>query len=314
VYAAAVKRRRKLAIAMTLAILVLVVVGVRFDRDPVVLEARWATPPSKFIDVGGARVHYRDRGPRDGAAILLIHGSSSNLFTWEGWVERLVGSHRVVTLDMPGHGLTGPDPKERYGASEMAAFVDDFVTAVGLERFVVAGNSMGGNVAWHYAIAHPDRVIALVLVDSAGLPRDEPRPFAFRMMASPVLGHVVRWVTPHALVASSVRDVYGDPSRIGDGVVERYEDLLLRSGNREAARVRMSRPDDGLAARLGEIHVPTLILWGSKDRWILPKYGERLKNKIPNAKLVVLEGLGHVPMEEDPAASLAPVKEFLQWS
>jgi pimeloyl-ACP methyl ester carboxylesterase len=301
---------RRVALALLAVVLVALTAGFRSDRDPSLLEARYATAPSRFVEVDGLRVHYRDRGA--GPAVVLVHGSNSSLFTWEGWAEALAVDHRVVTLDMPGHGLTGPDAKGRYAAAEMADLVDAFATTIGLDRFVIGGNSMGGSVAWHYAILHPTRVQGLILVDSAGLPRLEPPPFGFRLTASPVLGPIVRWVTPRFIVAASVRDAYGDPSRASDATIERYDELMLREGNREATRARFARPSgDGLEARLGEIHVPTLILWVSRDRWILPKYGEQLRDRIPGAKLVMLDGLGHVPMEEDPVASVAPVKEML---
>jgi pimeloyl-ACP methyl ester carboxylesterase len=286
------------------------VLGARCDKDPAALEVRWATPPSKFVDVDGARVHYRDRGTGE-PAIVLVHGSSSSLFTWEGWASALATNHRVVSVDMPGHGLTGPDPRERYSAAEMAEFIDHFAAAIGVDHFVIAGNSMGGNVAWHYTILHPTHVRALVLVDAYGLPRDEPKPFAFRMIATPGLGRIVRWETPRFMVAQSTRDAYGDPSRVTDAVIDRYDDLVLRSGNREATRERFSRAEDDLHTRIGEIHVPTLILWGTRDRWILPKYAPQFHERIAGSKLVMLEGLGHVPMEEDPVASVAPMKEFV---
>ncbi len=298
---------------MALAVLAVLVIaagaGFRFDRDPAPLEAKYATPPSKFIDVGGARVHYRDRGA--GPPIVLLHGSNSSLFTWEGWVERLSPTHRVITLDLPGHGLTGPDPQHRYGPAAMAQLVADFASRLGIDRFVVGGNSMGGNVAWHLAIAHPELVERLILVDAAGLPREEPRPFAFRMAATPIVSRLARWETPRFMVSRSVRDAYGDPGRVTEALVDRYDDLVLRAGNREATRERFATPEDDLASRLGEIHAPTLILWGERDHWILPKYGERLRARIKGAELVVLRGLGHVSMEEDPAASVAPVLEFL---
>jgi pimeloyl-ACP methyl ester carboxylesterase len=304
-----VKRFRRALTGLLVVVVALAVLGFRFDRNPTVLEAKYATPPSKFVDVGGVRIHYRDRG--SGPAIVLLHGSNSSLFTWEGWADTLAKDHRVVTLDLPGHGLTGPDPKARYSASEMAELVADFTRGIGLERFVLGGNSMGGNVSWHLAILHPERVERLVLVDSAGLPREEPKPFGFRLTSSPIFGPIVRWETPRFMVASSLRDAYGDPSRVHDDLVDRYYDMMLRDGNRPATVERFSRPEDDMPARLGEIRVPTLILWGVKDRWILPKYGEQFRTRISGSQLVVLEGLGHVPMEEDPETSVAAVKEFL---
>jgi pimeloyl-ACP methyl ester carboxylesterase len=297
--------------AIVLGVLVLVLLGLGFhaDRAADELEARYATAPSKFIEVDGLRVHYRDRGA--GPPVVLLHGSNSSLFTWEGWAQRLASTHRVVTLDLPGHGLTGPDLKERYSPAEMAEVVDAFASRIGLSRFVLGGNSMGGSVAWHYALVHPERVEKLILVDSAGFPRREPRPAAMRIAASPILGRVARWETPRFAVAASVRDVYGDRSKVTDDLIDRYYDLVLRDGNRAASRERLSRKEDSASARIGEIHTPTLVLWGTEDRWILPKYGEQFRDRIPGAQLVTLPGLGHVPMEEDPAASVAPVLAFL---
>jgi len=302
-------RWRRVLLGLGAFVAVALALGARCDKDPAELEARYATAPSKFVDVDGARVHYRDRGAGD--PILLVHGSNSSLFTWEGWASALATNHRVVSVDMPGHGLTGPDPRGRYSAAEMAEFIDHFASIIGIDHFVLAGNSMGGNVAWHYAILHPTRVRALVLVDSYGLPRAEPKPFAFRMISTPGLGRIVRWETPHYMVAKSTRDAYGDPSRATDAVIERYDDMVLRSGNREATRERFGRAEDDLYNRLGEVHVPTLILWGTNDKWILPKYATQFRDRIAGSKLVMLDGLGHVPMEEDPAASVAPVKAFI---
>jgi pimeloyl-ACP methyl ester carboxylesterase len=292
-----------------IAFAVFVALGVRRDRPAAAVEQRWATPPSRFVSVDGMRVHYRDRG--QGPAVLLLHGSTSSLFTWEGWAAALAPDHRVITVDLPGHGLTGPDPERRYGFSDMAAFVDHFATAIGLERFSLGGNSMGGGIAWHYALAHGDKLDKLILVDPFGYPQKPV--LVFKLFRMPVIGHIVRWVTPRFAIAKSVRDVYGDPSRVTEALIDRYEDMTLRAGNREATRQRQSGfVDDGLTAKLGQIHTPTLILWGSRDKWIAPANGERFAHDIPGAKLVQLEGLGHVPMEEDPERSVAPVLAFLK--
>ena len=304
------QRSKKIVVAAVVALSVLALVSVRCDRSSAEVEARLATPPSRFVEVDGLRVHYRDRG--SGPAIVLLHGSNSSLFTWEGWAADLARDHRVVTLDLPGHGLTGPDPRGRYRPAEMAAFLDEVVASLGIARFTLAGNSMGGGVAWRYAVLHPEHVERLILVDSTGLPRQEPPPFAFRLFTTPLVGRIVRWVSPRWVVAASLRDTYGDPSRISDAQVDLYDDVLLRAGNREATRRRfVAGEDDGLWRRLGELHVPTLILWGSRDRWVLPKYGDRFHAAIAGSQLVMLDGLGHVPMEEDPPRTLAEVRRFL---
>jgi pimeloyl-ACP methyl ester carboxylesterase len=304
------KRLLKVVGGVLLLLVVLLALGVRRDRPAAEVERRWFAPPSQFVDVDGLRVHVRDRG--HGEAIVLLHGSNSSLFTWEGWAEVLARDHRVVTLDLPGHGLTGPDPRHRYSPAGMAEVVDRVADRLGLGRFTIGGNSMGGGVAWHYALLRPDRVERLILVDSAGYPRDEPRPFAFRLFSMPLVGHLVRHITPHFMVRRTTREVYGDPSRVGEALVDQYEDFTLRAGNREATSERFALSDDGMYTRMSGIRVPTLILWGSRDHWILPRYGDRFHAEIPGSRLVVLDGLGHVPMEEDPARSVQPVLEFLR--
>jgi pimeloyl-ACP methyl ester carboxylesterase len=306
--------RRLLTVAGAVVVVLALVIalGVRRDRPAADVERRWAAPPSQFVDVDGLRVHVRDRGHGD--AIVLLHGSNASLFTWEGWAEVLARDHRVVTLDLPGHGLTGPDPRGRYSAVGMAEVVNRVADRLGLSRFTIGGNSMGGGVAWHYALLHPERVDRLILVDAAGYPRQEPRPLGFRLFSMPLVGHVVRFVTPRFMLRKSLREAYGDPSRVSDALVDQYEDFTLRAGNREATRQRFALPEDGMYTRMSEIRVPTLILWGSRDRWILPRYGERFHAEIPGSRLVMLDGLGHVPMEEDPARSLAPVLELLRTS
>jgi pimeloyl-ACP methyl ester carboxylesterase len=275
------------------------------------LEARYATPPSQFLEVDGLRIHYRDEG--QGPPLVLLHGSNATLFTWEGWVRELSAHHRIITLDLPGHGLTGPDAKGRYSWTGMAEVVEAFRARLGLERFHLAGNSMGGAVAWHYALRHPERVDRLVLVDAAGYPRDEPAPLVFRLMRMPVLGEVLSRITPRWVIDRNLRVIYGDPSKVTEASVDRYHAMLLREGNRQATRERMRNgmADDGLWKRLGEVRTPTLILWGAKDTWILPGYGERFDRDIPDSTRVVYPDLGHVPMEEDPARTAADVRRFL---
>jgi pimeloyl-ACP methyl ester carboxylesterase len=305
-----VKRRYKLLVLLLLPLATLAA-GIRPDRPAAEVEARRAAPPSQFVVVDGLRVHYRDRG--QGPVMVLLHGSNASLFTWEGWAQRLAVDHRVIALDLPGHGLTGPDAKHRYRAQEMAELLERFVAQLGLSHFTLAGNSMGGHVAWRYTLAHPERVDHLVLVDAAGLPRDEPVPFAFRVMSTPGLSYIGRWVTPHFLIARTLRDAYADPTRITEADVDLYEDLLLREGNREATRERFAGHDDpATAQRLGEIKAPTLILWGERDRWILPKYGEHFHDAIAGSRLVMLPGVGHPGMEEAPDATVAQVRKFLE--
>lgn len=280
------------------------------DLEVSELSEKYTNEASRFIAVDGMRVHYRVEG--EGPTLLLLHGTNASLHTWEGWVERLRSDYRVVTLDLPGYGLTGPDPEERYSPPEVARFVRHFADLLGLEEFAIGGNSRGGAVAWNYACFYPEKVSALLLIDSAGLPRDEPLPFIMRMQGLPGIRVLASRLTPRVLVERATREGYGDPSRVSDAIVDRYFDLLLREGNRGAVATMMEEGHDwGDPSCLPELDVPTLVQWGELDPWILPGHGRQFEDRIDGARLKIYPGLGHMPMEEAPEPTAADVRSFL---
>ena len=292
------------------------------DRSVQSLVARWAPPPSQFIDLHGQLVHLRDEGPRDAAPLVLVHGTSASLHTWEGWSAALRAQRRVITFDLPGFGLTGPFTG-RYatwgdGGDDLARFVLELLDELKVERFAIGGNSLGGEVAWRVASLAPQRVQRLVLVDAAGYELlSASVPIGFRIASLPGVNRLFEWLLPRDMVAASVREVYGDPARVTPALVDRYFETTLREGNRRALVQRFQAQAVDLqsvpnnAARLRALRVPTLLIWGARDRLIPPALGERFKSDIAGSRLVVLDGLGHVPQEEDAAASVAPVKAFL---
>ncbi|HEY8878821.1 MAG TPA: alpha/beta fold hydrolase [Roseateles sp.] len=283
------------------------------DRSLESLVPRWAPPPSDFIDIDGLLVHYRDQGPSsDPLPIVLIHGTSASLHTWEGWVAGLMPTRRVISFDLPGFGLTGPNADNDYSDARYVAFVRQFLARLGVGRAIVGGNSLGGEIAWQLALADPDRVAGLVLVDAAGFAFEpESLPLGFRIARTPVLREPMRWVLPRRAIEDSVLDVYGDKSRVTAALVDRYYELALREGNRVALMRRMDQLAPGPVQRLGEIKVPTLILWGERDRLIPLRWGREFEKGIPGSRLVVFPVLGHVPQEEDPAATLAALRDWL---
>ena len=292
------------------------------DRPPESLVARWALPPSDFIDVKGQVVHIRDEGPRhDATPIVLIHGTGASLHTWEGWVRGLKGQRRVISFDLPGFGLTGPwadtfradYPHQLYEGDAYARFLLDLMDHLKLQRVVLAGNSLGGEVAWRTAWLAPQRVAGLVLVDASGPDfRPESIPVGFIFARLPVLNRVAEWVLPRSVVQSSLASLYGDPGKIKPALVDRYFDLTLREGNRRAMSTRIRNLVPGQdAERIATLKLPTLILWGGRDRLIPPAIGQQFEQQIAGSRRVVFDTLGHVPHEEDPAATLVPVKAFL---
>jgi len=309
-------------------LLIFTALAIALSRAPDVpvqgLVARWAPPPSDFVDVKGMAVHFRDEGPRDDPLpIVLLHGTGASLHTWEAWVKALKNQRRVVSFDMPGFGLTGPfsgqyvttSAPDDYSGDAYARFVLDMLDTLKLPRVVLAGNSLGGEVAWRTATLAPERVAALVLVDSAGLAfTPESIPLGFMLARLPVINRVSEWLLPREVVAQSLASVYGDASRIKPELVDRHFELTLREGNRRALgqRIRQMELEMGQGSeRLARLTQPTLILWGGRDRLIPPAVGERLAQAIPGSQLVVFPTLGHVPHEEDPALTVVPVKAFL---
>ncbi|MEP7241066.1 MAG: alpha/beta fold hydrolase [Devosia sp.] len=283
---------------------------VRFDRVPAQLEAKYAGPPSRFVEAGGIRFHIRDRGT--GPALVLLHGQSANFMVWEPAAERLARHRRVISVDMPGHGLTGPDPVARYGVAQMADSLDALVVALGLERFALAGNSLGGGVSEEYALAHPDRLTALLLLDPIGPPIVAS--WLSRLLAVLIFGTgaVFHGFTPRWMIRIILSTAFGDRSRMTAADVDSIYELLLRAGNRDAQRQTIAGAlDPTLPGRIGGITPPTLLIWGSRDSWISPRHADWFAALLNGLTVQIFEGIGHQPMLEDAAATVAAMESFL---
>ncbi len=280
---------------------------------PDVLVARYADYRSKFIDVGGVRAHVREQGNPDGIPVVLLHGSLGSLQVWDGWARELGGKARLITVDLPGHGLTGAWPRDEYTIEAYADFVEVLVDVLDLDRFVLVGHSMGGAVAWTFAATRPDRVSQLVLIDSAGYPRPgDEVPLATRIARLPLIGEISSYFRPEARTRRSLASAYADPAQATPERVRRYAELQRFPGNREATlqRARLQEPLDPTMLR--RLKVPTLILWGGRDPWVPVADAFRFQNDIKGAQLEVFSKLGHYPMEEDPQATAAAVAAFLK--
>lgn len=283
------------------------------DRSVAQLSVRWAQSPSQFVNVLGMQVHLRDEGPRDDPyPIVLLHGTSDSLHTWEGWSQNLKGQRRVIRFDLPAFGLTGPHAENDYSIAAYVRFVTAVMDNLGVRSFVLVGNSLGGQIAWSTALASPQRVHQLVLVDAAGYPlQAQSVPIGFQIARMPGVRALMEYVLPRGVVESSVRSVYGDPSRVTPGLVDRYYELTLRAGNRKALASRLEQHLSGDETRIKNVMAPTLILWGAKDRLIPLDNAKRFAADIAGSKLVVFDGLGHVPQEEDAQKTVAALRAFI---
>ena len=277
------------------------------------LKARWAPAPSRFIAMDGMQVHMRDEGLRtDPTPIVLLHGTASSLHTWEGWVQRLKMDYRLISYDLPGSGLTGPNSTGDYTAEYQVEFLRRFLDEMNLQRVILAGNSSGGHVAWLFAAKYPDRVARLVLLDAVGYPFQGSPPIGLRLLMQPVISRFVLRFLPRSAIAKSVRGTYGDPSKVTPELIDRTYQLLLRKGNRRALgeSLRQGKIDEQ-SALIRQIKAPTLIFWGERDRIVPRGDAQRFHSDIAGSRLVMAPGVGHVPQEESPANTADELQRFL---
>ncbi len=274
------------------------------------VEARYLASASDLHLIDGVALHVRDSGPRDAPTLVLMHGLGASLHTWEPWARALEDSFRVVRFDFPGHGLSGADPAGDYRDARTLQLVQALLDSLHIARATLVGNSMGGRIAWSFAAAHPERVEKLVLISPDGFASPG---FAYDQPAEvPAVLGVMRWVLPRALLAANMAPAYANPARLTDSLVTRYHDLMRAPGNRQALldRMRQVMLRDPVP-RLRSITAPTLLVWGTQDQMIPPANANDYLAALPQAQLVRLPGLGHVPFEESPTAALPPVRAFL---
>ena len=288
----------------------LVAAWVYRDIPASVLEARYTTPTSRFLNIDGVRMHYRDEG--SGPPIVLIHANFGNLLSWDSWAEALKARHRVLRFDMTGHGLTGPDPSGDYTLERTLQLTERFVDALGLKQFTIAGTSLGGTVAMHYAAAHPDRVSHLILLSPGAL---EGRAMQRSGRTEiPRVANILEYITPRSLAAYMLKSRFGDPSKVTDQLIDRWYDLWLREGQRPAMLARLrSYSSTDLEQVTTAIRAPTLILWGARNPQAPVEQAGQLRRMLVNAssvKVVTYPGVGHMALDE---AGSTMVPDVIAW-
>ena len=292
------------------------------DRPVEELIPLYANQDSKFMPILGMKVHYRDEGVQtDSVPLILLHGMSSSLNTWDSVVIGLKGQKRVISLDLPGFGLTGPSPENAYNFDYYSKFIDSFTTRLNIKRFILVGNSMGGAISWNYALHKPKALAKMVLIDAAGYPKKgESGSLGFTIASTPVINNLLLYATPKFLVRKSLETVYYDQSRVTDAQVERFHDVAIREGNRGAALLIFKGSFTGNSkrflnsnvARIKDIKTPTLILWGDKDNLIGVNNVDNFLKDIQGSRAEIYKNVGHVPMEEVPGKVAKSIEEFVK--
>lgn len=274
------------------------------------ISAPAAAAAERFIDIDGARIRVREEGPVDAPVIVLLHGFTMSLESWDGWAQALAGDYRIVRYDLLGHGTTGPDPLRRYSAEERVEVLRELLDTLGIERATLGGNSFGGLVAWRFAARYPNRVERLILVDSGAYSiygvTAEPAP------VPPAIRAYFTTLEEPAFRAS-LGTIFADMTRISPERIAQIRAMMARPGNGEAFIAHLEEfvlPDP--EPDLARIVAPTLILWGEEDRLIPLAQSAQLEAAIPNARRITYPGVGHSPQEEIPAQSAADVRRFLE--
>jgi pimeloyl-ACP methyl ester carboxylesterase len=279
------------------------------------LKTKYATTPSSFISVDGMNVHYRDEGDAtDSSPIVLIHGTGSSLHTFEYWTTELKQDYRVIRMDLPGYGLTGPFPNRQYSMNHYLDFLEHFLNALGIKECVLGGNSLGGGIAWNFAAMHSEMVTKLILINASGYPSQAKSiPLAFKLAQTPVIKDVFKYITPRFVAKASVENVFADKTKVTEALVDRYFELTLRAGNRQAFIDRFHATKTlNRAKNIKLIQQNTLVLWGEEDQLIPIEKAYQFHKDLPNSTLVILKDVGHIPMEERPHESLEAIISFLK--
>jgi pimeloyl-ACP methyl ester carboxylesterase len=281
------------------------------DQDLPTLEARYLAAPGDLVELDGLRLHLRDSGPKAAPAVIMVHGFGGSLHSWEPWAQALSGNHRVIRFDLPGCGLTAPDPSGNYTDARSVQLLIALMDQLGIARASIVGHSIGGRIAWTFAATHPERVDKLVLVAPDGFASPG---FAYGQAPEvPVSAELMRYVLPKPLLRMSLEPAYGNAAFLSDDLTTRYHDLMLAPGSRDAllARMRQTTLVDPIPL-LQRIQAPTLLVWGEADAMIPFANSADYLKAIPHATRVSLPGVGHLPQEEAAEQSIAAVQDFLK--
>ena len=320
--------KRRVGLGVTLVLLMLWSLCIwlyQGDLPAAVVDAKYTSPSSQFLTLAdGARIHFRDEGHPTGLPIVLVHGSMASLHTWAPWVERLGETYRIVTLDLPAHGLTGAVPSGDYSSAAQLQVVQAITSHLNLNAFVLGGNSMGGGVSWRYALEHPESVLALILVNATGpaawsqarrdATPEQASPLVFKLLRQSWFRAIASRIDPYYLAVQGAKSAYNDSPVVTDALIMRYYELALRAGTRDAilGRVNSWRGSANPAEDLSVLTQPTLILWGREDSVIPVATANQFQANILHSKLVIYDNVGHAPMEEVPDRTAQDVRQFLK--
>jgi pimeloyl-ACP methyl ester carboxylesterase len=283
------------------------------DIPAEVLEAKYTNDASRFMNIDGVRIHYRDEGK--GPAVVLVHAHFASLLGWEPWVNELKEDYRVIRFDMTSHGLTGPDPSGDYTVERTIELAEQFIDALGIEQLSIGGTSLGGTVALHYASRHPERVEKLILLSPGSLEGKEQMKRRGKPGAS---AQVLAYILPRFIPKYMLSSAWGKTTELPESLVDRWYDMWMREDQRTAEIERLRQYEAGdLEGVAAAVRAPVLILWGEENPQAkveqAPEFIELLSGA-ESVKLKIYPGVGHMAVQEAGEATGSDVRAFLEGS
>tara|TARA_B000000475_G_scaffold251578_1_gene228584 strand:+ start:16 stop:1017 length:1002 start_codon:yes stop_codon:yes gene_type:complete len=321
-------RIKKIAKIVGTSILIILFISiynsVYFDIPKNEIIAKHAKGASDFLELAdGSKIHFRDEGNKEGKALLLVHGFNGSLFNYEPLVPYLSDNYRVISLDLPAHGLTGAVESDLYSHKAYQNVIEEVVEILEVDKFYFVGHSMGGMIAWRYALDNLDQLNGLIIIGSAFFGNEQEfedfqtinaPPLAFELIESKFFIRLLEFITPRILVKEGISQSVYDQSIVTDELVDQFHDIILMEGTRVSiGKLAEVHEDDFIADPLDlrKITIPSLIIHGEEDNLVNIKFIDHFIEQIPNSKLISYPKTGHMIPMEVPLKLSEDIREFI---
>ena len=298
--------------------------SVYFDIPKENVIAKHAKGASEFIELkDGSLIHVRDEGNKNGSTLVLIHGFNGSLFNFESMNKFLLDDFRIISLDLPAHGLTGPVNSDDYSIDGFIRVINEVLEIKNINEFFLAGHSMGGRVVWDYTIDYPEEVSGLLIIGSAFLASEEEYkefqsenapPIAFKLLEIPFFRQMLGYITPRFIVTQAAYQTVYNQNIITEELIDQFHEIILLEGSREAIGNLIVNNEKDFVTNpklLQNIKVPTLILHGEEDNLVDVRFNRHFLENIPNISLILYPKVGHMPPMEIPEIIAEDIKNFI---
>ena len=310
-------------------LLILVILGlynsIYFDIPRNDVVSKHAKGNSEFIELDdGSLIHIRDEGNKDGKTLVMVHGFNGSLFNFETMTPFLKDQFRILSLDLPAHGLTGSVKSNLYSYDGFYRVISEVLEKQDIRKFYLIGHSMGGMIAWRYSLERSEQVKGLIIIGSPFIGSEKEYnefqsvnapPAAFELLESRIFREMLAYITPRFLVKEGVSQTVYDQNLVTEELVDQFHEIILQEGSREAMGELLINFEDNFISDprlLKNIGMPTLILHGEEDNLVDLRFVNHFVEKIPDVKLVTYPEVGHMPPMEIPEQLAYDIKNFIK--